>query len=417
MAAGVSVSAEAARGLLARLLGRLESGRLTIAEGPERRSFGPSEADLRAEVRINDPRAWTMIIRGSAGWGEAYADGLWDADDLLAVCRIAAREIPRLDRPRAALQPLVAPIQRLARLVPRNTRPGARRNIAAHYDLGNELFETFLDDRLVYSCARFPSPDASLEDAQLAKLDGICRRLELSPDDHLVEVGSGWGALAIHAAGAYGCRVTATTISAAQRAYAIERVRVAGLDDRIEVVGVDYRDLRGRFDKLVSIEMIEAVGWQYFPLFFRRCSELLRDAGLMLLQAIVVDDRAYEIEKQRRSFANTLIFPGGCLPSRQLIADQVAAETDMRAVWSQDITAHYARTLQAWRERFDAGFERLRSSRYDERFRRLWRLYLTVSEAGFRERRIGDVQLLLAKPRWRRERRAGEAEAAALASA
>jgi cyclopropane-fatty-acyl-phospholipid synthase len=413
----VSVRVAASRAILHRLLARAEAGRLTVAEGAEERSFGPTDADLRAVIRINDPRAWPLIIRGSAGWGEAYADGLWDADDLLDACRIAAREIPRLDRPRAALQPLIGPIQRAARLVPRNTRTGARRNIAAHYDLGNELFASFLDERMVYSCARFPRPEASLEEAQLAKLDGICRRLRLVPDDHLVEIGSGWGGLAIHAAGEYGCRVTATTISPAQRALALARVREAGLADRIEIVGVDYRDLRGRFDKLVSIEMIEAVGWQYFPTFFRRCSELLRDDGLMLLQAIVVDDRAYEIEKGRKSFANTLIFPGGCLPSRRLIAEEIAEGTDMRTVWSEDITPDYALTLAAWRRRFDAAFERLRSRRYDERFRRLWRLYLIVSEAGFRERRLGDVQVLFAKPRWRREGAVEAAPAAAVAVA
>jgi cyclopropane-fatty-acyl-phospholipid synthase len=414
----VSATARAARALLTRLLERVESGRLTIAEGRRRHSFGPPDAELRAEVRINDPRAWTMTVRGSAGWGAAYADGLWDADDLLEACRIGAREIPRLDRWRRVAQPLVGSVQRVARLVPRNTRPGARRNIAAHYDLGNELFASFLDERLVYSCARFPRPDASLDEAQLAKLDGICRRLRLAPGDHLLEIGSGWGGLAIHAAGEYGCRVTATTISPAQRGLAIERVREAGLADRIEVVGVDYRDLRGRFDKLASVEMIEAVGWQYFPTFFRRCSELLRDHGLMLLQAIVVDDRAYEIERARKSFANTLIFPGGCLPSRALIADLLARATDMRTVWGEDITPHYAETLRAWRQRFEAAFGRLRSRRYDERFRRLWTLYLTVSEAGFRERRLGDVQLLMAKPGWRQDPAgAGEAVAPALAAA
>jgi cyclopropane-fatty-acyl-phospholipid synthase len=414
----VSAATAAARAILLRLLERAEGGRLVIAEGERRREFGPADAELRAEVRINDPRAWTMTLRGSAGWGEAYAEGFWDADDLLSACRIAAREIPRLDRPRAALQPLVGPIQRAARLVPRNTRAGARRHIAAHYDLGNELFASFLDRRLVYSCARFPRPGASLEEAQLAKLDGICRRLELGPGDHLLEIGSGWGGLAIHAASEYGCRVTATTISSAQRALAIERVAAAGVAERVEVVGLDYRDLRGRFDKLASIEMIEAVGWQYFPLFFRRCSELLREDGLMLLQAIVLDDRAYEFEKGRKSFANTLIFPGGCLPSRALIAEAVARETDLRAVWAEDITPHYAETLAAWRRRFDAAFEALRSPRYDERFRRLWTLYLTVSEAGFRERRLGDVQVLLAKPGWRDARAAaGEAAVPALAAA
>ena len=397
----MSAAVRTARAVLSRVLDRIEGGRIDIVEGASRRAFGPASSDLRAEIRVNDPRFWTDTVRGSASWGAAYADGVWDTDDLLAVCRIGARELPRADGWRRRVQPLVAQVQRVLRLVPENTRAGARRHIAAHYDLGNDLFSTFLDKRMVYSCARFDNAGADLDEAQRAKLDGICTQLQLEPDDHLVEIGTGWGGLAIHAAGEYGARVTTTTISKAQRELAVERIRAAGLNDRIEVLDRDYRDLPGRYDKLVSIEMIEAVGWQYFPVFFRHCSELLRDDGLMLLQSIVTSDASYDIEKSSKSFANTHIFPGGCLPSRELIGRQIVAETDMRTVWLDDITPHYARTLSAWLERFEAGFERLRARGYDERFRRLWRMYLTLSEAGFRERRLGDFQHHFAKPRRR----------------
>jgi cyclopropane-fatty-acyl-phospholipid synthase len=292
-------------------------------------------------------------------------------------------------------------MQRLAPLVPRNTRRGAVKNIAAHYDLGNELFATFLDERMMYSCALFEEPDASLEEAQLAKLDRICKQLRLGPGDELIEIGTGWGGMAIHAATRHGCRVTTATISREQHSLATERVRAAGVDHLVKVLDQDYRDLRGEFTKLVSIEMIEAVGWQYFDSYFRTCSELLRPDGLALIQAIVIDDRAYEIEKSSKSFANTHVFPGGCLPSLAAIGERVSRVTDTNAVWHQDISAHYVRTLQLWRERFEAGFERLRARGYDERFRRLWRFYLSFCEAGFTERRIRDVQLLLAKPQWR----------------
>lgn len=386
--------------MLTRVLDRIEGGRIEVVEGGRRTAFGPEGSDLRAEVRVNDPRFWIDTVRGSASWGAAYADGVWDADDLLTVCRIGARELPRADGWRRRVQPLVAQLQRMLRLVPLNTREGARRHIAAHYDLGNELFASFLDARMVYSCARFPSQDASLDEAQLHKLDSICRRLRLAPGVHLLEIGTGWGGLAIHAAGEYGARVTTTTISGEQRRLALERVRAAGLDDRVEALDLDYRDLPGRYDRLVSIEMIEAVGWQYFPAFFRRCSELLRDDGLMLLQSIVTSDGSYEIEKASKSFANTHIFPGGCLPSRASIANDIDTSSDMRTVWLDDITPDYALTLRAWRERFEAAFEGLRRRGYDDRFRRLWRMYLVLSEAGFRERRLGDVQHLFAKPRW-----------------
>jgi cyclopropane-fatty-acyl-phospholipid synthase len=254
---------------------------------------------------------------------------------------------------------------------------------------------------MVYSCAYFAEPDSTLDDAQLAKLERICAGLELGPDDHLLEIGGGWGGLAIHAASEYGCRVTTTTISDVQHAYAGERVREAGLGDRVTLLRTDYRDLAGSYDKLVSIEMIEAVGWQYFTTFFRKCTSLLRPAGAMFLQAITIDDDLYAAEKAARSFANKHVFPGGCLPSLRLITGLVAGATDLRVAWLEEISAHYARTLRAWRQRFNGNWSRLRELGYDERFGRLWNFYLASSEAGFRERRIHDVQMLLAKPGWR----------------
>ncbi|MGH2845077.1 MAG: class I SAM-dependent methyltransferase, partial [Thermoleophilaceae bacterium] len=308
--------------------------------------------------------------------------------------RIGAREMARVDRWRRPLAPLASALSR----VPHNTRAAARRHIAAHYDLGNDLFGLFLDDTMTYSCAVFESPEQPLRAAQEAKLDRICRKLELAPDDHLLEIGTGWGSLALHAASRYGCRVTTTTISGEQRATAVARVREAGLEDRVTVLLCDYRDLSGRYDKLVSVEMIEAVGWQYFDLFFRRCGELLAPGGLMLLQAIVIDDRAFEVEKASRSFIKDLIFPAGCLPSVEVIRRCVARQTDMRLVGLEDITEHYPATLSRWRENFLRSERRAEQLGYDRRFRRLWELYFAYCEGGFRERRIGDVQALLARP-------------------
>ena len=377
---------------------RIGEARLVLDDAGDTLEFGPAGAALQARAEIRDPRAWTMLLRGSNGLAHGYVEGLWDSDDAVSVVRAIARNMARFDRARRRLHPVLQPARRLARRVARNTRSGARQNIAAHYDLGNRLFAAFLDRQLVYSCAYFPDPDAGLDEAQRAKLERLCRLLRLREEDHLLEIGTGWGALAIWAAQKHGCRVTTTTISREQRDYALGRVEELGLDDRVTVLDRDYRDLTGRFDKLVSIEMIEAVGHQYFRTFFRKCSELLRSDGTMLLQAIVIDDANYKAEKAARTFANTAVFPGGCLPSEELIRRLVARETDMSAVWSDDITDHYPPTLRQWRERFNAAAPKLAPLGYDERFRRLWNFYLAFSEAGFRERRIRDLQLLFAKP-------------------
>jgi cyclopropane-fatty-acyl-phospholipid synthase len=391
-----------ARTAVSALLGRgVRSGRIEVLEAGRRRGFGPPDADLSATVTINDPAAWRGPLHGSLGLGETYVDGLWETDDLVSLIRIGARELGDGEGIRGAVLRARGLLHRARRLVPENTRGGARENISAHYDLGNELFAAFLDERMMYSCAYFPRPDSSLEEAQRAKLERICEQLRLGPENHLLEIGTGWGGLAVHAAREYGCRVTTTTISREQHALARQRVREAGLEDRVTVLLRDYRDLEGRYDRLVSVEMIEAVGWQYFDDFFRRCDRLLTADGLMLLQAITIEDGIYETEKASKSFANTHVFPGGCLPSKAKIADCLARVTSMRQVWADDITAHYPPTLAAWRERFFAAWDRLRPRGYDERFRRLWDFYLSSSEAGFRERRIGDVQVLFAKPGWR----------------
>jgi cyclopropane-fatty-acyl-phospholipid synthase len=389
----------ASRRLALRALAGIRGGRLDLREpGGRQLTFGEAEADLAATVEVHSPRFYRAMLGGSVGLGEAYRDGVWDCDDLVALARIAARSLAPLDRWRRRLHPVLAPLQRTLWRVPRNSRRAARRHISAHYDLGNDLFALYLDESMMYSSAVFPSLEATLAEAQQHRLERICQALELGPDDHLLEIGSGWGTMAAYAASNYGCRVTTTTISREQREGALRRIQDAGVEDRVTVLLDDYRDLRGRYSKLVSLEMIEAVGWQYFDLFFRRCSELLEPDGLFFLQAIVIDDRLYEVEKAARSFSNTLIFPGGCLPSVEVIERCIARETDMSLVWLDEIGAHYARTLELWRERFIANTDLAAELGYDEPFRRLWTLWLAMSEAGFRERRLRDVQVLFAKP-------------------
>ena len=397
------MSAQLARRAALKLLERTRGGALELLEGDRRLEFGDPGAELRARVEVRDPRAYAAAMRGSIGLGESFVDGMWTSEDPVAVVRLACRNLSALDKVRGRLQPLVGPLQRAMALVPANTRGAAARHIAAHYDLGNPLFESFLDERMMYSCAYFETPAASLEQAQLAKLERTCERLDLGPGDHLVEIGTGWGGLAVHAAATRGCRVTTTTISRDQHAHAVERVRAEGLEDRVEVLFRDYRDLEGSFDKLVSIEMIEAVGWQYFPVFFERCAALLRPGGTMFLQAIAIADHLYEQEKARRTFSNTHVFPGGCLPSQELIAE-LTRRSGLYTNWCEEISSHYALTLATWRERFNRAWQGLRERGYDERFRRLWNFYLASSEAGFRERRIRDLQLLFSKPGKRRVR-------------
>ncbi len=380
------------------LLRQIRVGSLTIVEGQTRRTFGTGPPS--AIIHIHHSRFWRMLMRGSRGLAESFAQGMWDSPDLVAVIRLAARNAFIIDRVRGVTTPLWKPRQRLREARNRRTRGRSRRDIAAHYDLGNDLFERMLDPTMMYSCGLFEQPGMTLEEASVAKLERVCERLQLGPWDRVLEIGTGWGGFAVYAAATRGCHVVTTTISREQHDYAVERVRQAGLSDRVKVLMCDYRDLRGSFDKLVSIEMIEAVGWQHIGRFFARCSDLLNSHGAMLLQAITIDDRAYEVEKASRSFIREYIFPGGCLPSMEVIMRNIARETDLQAVGLEDITASYVETLRRWRHNFTAHTDELTGLGYDERFQRIWTLYLAYCEGGFAERRICDVQLLLAKPQW-----------------
>jgi cyclopropane-fatty-acyl-phospholipid synthase len=394
----VTVAQRVARGIALGLLARLRSGQLTIVEGERPLVLG--HGSPQATVQVRSPHLWPRLLHGSRGMAEAYMQGLWESPDLTAVVRVAARNARSLDEWRRLLAPARVPLQAARGLRARNTHARSRRGIAAHYDLGNELFALMLDETMMYSSAYFPRQGMTLAQASRAKLELVCDTVDLQAGDHVLEIGTGWGGFAVHAARTRGCRVTTTTISRAQYEHAREWVQAAGVADRVTVLREDYRDLRGRYEKLVCIEMIEAVGYRDFGTFFARCSNLLAAHGRMLLQAITIDDRAYEVEKASPSFIRTHIFPGGCLPSRAAIARCVAQHTDMQAVGLRDLTPHYAETLRRWRANFEAATARLEDLGYDERFRRLWRMYLAYCEAGFAERRIGVMQMTLAKPRW-----------------
>jgi cyclopropane-fatty-acyl-phospholipid synthase len=394
----------AARVLVQRVFDHMRSGTLTVSESGRSRTYGSGEPTAQLDIRSS--AAWPHLLRGSRGLAESYARGYWDSPDLAALIRLGASNARQMDNFRRSVRPLLAPFLWVGGTSRANGRRASRRQIAAHYDLGNDMFELMLDPTMSYSCTLYERDAMTPQQAAVANTALLCHQLDLGPGDHLLEIGTGWGGLAIHAARTRGCRVTTTTISREQRDLAVERIRRAGLQDRITVLLRDYRDLEGRFDKLVSIEMIEAVGWRNFDVFFRKCSELLKPDGAMLLQAITIDDDAYEVEKRTRSFIRTYIFPNGCLPSLRVMRQCVARETDMRLVALQDLTSSYVRTLSEWRSNFERHWERIRSFGYDERFRRIWRLYLAYCEAGFAERRIGDVQLLLAKPGYESSRRA-----------
>jgi cyclopropane-fatty-acyl-phospholipid synthase len=375
---------------------------IRLVDGCLERTFGDVRGELRATVVVHHPRFYRRVLLGGGlAAAEAWIDGDWSCDDLTTLVRIFVRHrelIERMNSPRTWLSRMLASLKHLLR---RNTRPGARRNIHEHYDLGNEFFELFLDDTLSYSCAVFELPEATLEEASRAKLERLCTKLQLVPADHLVEIGTGWGGLALHAAGNYGCRVTTTTISRQQHQLATQRVREAQLAGRVQVLNRDYRDLEGRFDKLVSVEMIEAVGHEFFDEFFRRGSRLLKPDGMMLLQAIVIKDQFFAAHRHSVDFIRQHIFPGGCLPSVSALCDSMKRASDLRLVHLEEMSDHYAQTLRRWRQRFWTRIDAVRSLGYSERFIRKWDYYLRYCEAAFEERQVNVVQMLLAKPRCR----------------
>mgnify|MGYP000862278463 CR=1 FL=1 len=389
-----------ARSLVLRRFRQLEHGHIKLEDDGVQQEFGrPGGEALAAEIKVLDPRCYRhIVLGGSLGAVEAFVHGYWTCSDLVSLvrifCRNAALSSGLEGRPARLLSPLV----RFGHWLRRNTASGSRRNIAAHYDLGNEFFALFLDSTMAYSSAVFPRADSSLEEASQAKFAGICRQLELKPSDHVLEIGTGWGGFALYAAQHCGCRITTTTISRKQYTYAQQQVAAAGLSDRITVLNDDYRTLTGVYDKLVSIEMIEAVGHQYFDTYFRLCSQRLKPQGLMLLQANVIPDQRFDRYRRSVDFIQRYIFPGGCLPSVGAICRSLGRVTDLRLVHLDDITPHYAETLALWRQRFRANRDQVRNLGFSEEFLRTWEYYFCYCEGGFRECAIGDVQMLLAKP-------------------
>ena len=384
-----------ARRIIVDKLRHLHHGEVTIIEPGGSQTFGRADASfpLSVKLRVRSPAFYSDVaFGGSVGAGEAYIQGCWEASDLVALSRILLRNRDVLDSMDGGAALVARPLRKAFHWFNRNTRKGSRRNIAAHYDLGNDFYALWLDPEMMYSSAWYEEPGVPLETAAVAKLDRI------GPHDRVVEIGTGWGGFALHAAKHYGCHVTTTTISREQHDYAKKRIEQEGLGHRITLLLDDYRDLEGQYDKLVSIEMIEAVGHEYMDTFFRKCSSLLKPDGQMLLQAITIADQRYEYARRNVDFIKRYVFPGGFLPSVTAMTSALTRDTDLRAVNIEDIGLHYARTLRHWRERFFERIEEVRGQGFSDEFIRLWEFYLTYCESAFLERAIGDVQLHAIKP-------------------
>lgn len=361
--------------------------------------FGSEDDDRAVELRVTDYRFFTRVAwGGDIGFGEAFMAGEWESDDPTAVVRFFIRNRDTIQDGRSRTTVVARALETAAHFVRRNSLTGSRRNIRRHYDLSNAFFETFLDPTLTYSCGIFSKPDDTLETAQHNKLNRIMDLAMIGPDDHVLEIGCGWGGFAIEAVRRTGCRVTGITISEAQQRRAVERVRSAGLSDRIDIHLTDYRHLRGRFDKIVSIEMLEAVGHRYFGTFFRCCDRLLKPDGLMALQVITIPDQHYQRYRRERDWIQKHIFPGGLLPSLTALTQAMTHHSRLTVERVDNIGIHYAWTLRHWRERFLASEGQVARLGFDRTFRRKWLYYLASCEAGFAERVLGDLQIRIARP-------------------
>jgi cyclopropane-fatty-acyl-phospholipid synthase len=399
--------AGAAKSILFSQLKKLSTGCIVIVDGDERHHFGEvlsAGDELYAEMHVHDSNCYADIVTGgSIGASEAFMTGDWTSPDLTMLMRVMVRNMDILNQMEGGLATLSRPILKWFHKLNENTEKGSRRNIAAHYDLGNEFFKLFLDPSMMYSSGIFPSASASMAEASETKLKRICEKLQLSANDQVVEIGTGWGGFAIYAAKHYGCRVTTTTISEQQYLLAKERVEVENLQDKITLLTEDYRNLKGQYDKLVSIEMIEAVGWEYYETFFETCSSLLKPNGSMLIQAITIEDQRYEQAKRDVDFIKKYIFPGSCIPSINALSTAAMKASDLRLVHLDDFAQHYARTLNAWARQLDVNIEEARAQGYSEDFLRMWFFYLSYCEGGFSERAIGVSHMVFAKPEFRHE--------------
>lgn len=393
-----------ARELLLKVLAALPYGYLELREnGQLLATFGKTDDDLKANVDVLDARFYPqLLLNGSIGAGETYVNQYWRSSDVTSVIRLFARNLPLLDELERKLGWLVWPKNLITLLRRRNTQKQAKENISSHYDLGNELYTRFLDKSMMYSSAIYPKPDSPLEEAQLHKLQTICDKLELKETDHLLEIGTGWGGLAIFAAKNYGCKITTTTISKEQFEFAKAQIALHGLEDKINLILQDYRTLDGKYDKLVSIEMIEAVGKEYFSEYFSKCSSLLKPGGLLLIQSITIADQRYKNYSNNLDFIQKHVFPGGFLPSIQAISQHICDDTNLVMRHLQDIGIDYANTLKDWHQRFNNKWDELVPLGYDEQFKRLWNYYFCYCEGGFRERTISAIQFVAGKPSYER---------------
>jgi cyclopropane-fatty-acyl-phospholipid synthase len=390
-----------AKTLVIKQFSKLTNGQLRVNESATNYSFGNKSNNFPVSATINvlsNQMYSEIAAKGLNGAAEAFVKGFWSSDDLTNLIRIFIRNRETANQIESGIAKLATGLFYLQHSLRPNNQKGSLRNIVAHYDLGNDLFENFLDETKMYSCAIFENKNSSLEEASLNKIKRICQKLELSSRDHVLEIGTGWGGFAIYAAKNYECKITTTTISPKQYEYTLKKVRELGLDNKITVLKKDYRELTGQFDKLVSIEMIEAVGHQYYHEFFRKCNSLLIPEGRMLLQSIIITDFLYEEAKQFSDFIKTYIFPGSCIPSISKICESTAKATDMRLFHLEDLTPHYAKTLNHWRRQFIKNQQKIRSLGFSKEFMRLWNFYFCYCEGGFIERQIGVVQMLFTKP-------------------
>lgn len=389
------------RHLVFNLLNKMDDAYIEIDEGSQATFVGNPSAQLKGHITIHDDNVFRDLIKGgSIAAAEAYIAQRWSTPDLTSLIRIFARHQTQLDQIEKKTSWIYTFKNLLTNRLNANTLSGSKKNILAHYDLGNELYTRFLDDRMMYSCALYNQPSDTLAEAQTNKLKSICDKLDLQPSDQLLEIGTGWGGLAIYAAQHYGCHVTTTTISDEQFAYAQQQVKQLGLEDKITLLKQDYRHLEGQYDKLVSVEMIEAVGHQFLPTFFKQCNDLLKPSGKLLIQAITIADQRYDQYRKSTDFIQKYIFPGGCLPSLNVINQQVAQTTDMMIDNIEDIGLHYARTLADWRSNFERNWHSIQPFGYDEQFKRLWHYYFCYCEGAFMERVISTHHIVMRKPNY-----------------
>jgi len=387
------------RGILEKQLSVLDSGFLTLRDSDRGEIVVGLDTGLRATMEIHDPSFYrSVVLGGTVGAAESYLRGDWDADDMVSLFRLFALDRSCHDRLEGGFSTLRTLGYRASHWLSSNTKTGSRRNIEAHYDLGNAFFALFLDPSMTYSAGIFETKESTMEEASIAKLDRLCKKIELSSDDHLLEIGTGWGSMAIHAAKEYGCRVTSATLSVEQATLARSRVAEAGLESLVEIVVTDYRDLRGQYDKIVSIEMIEAVGHDHLETYFKTCASLLSPTGLMAIQAITVVDQRYEIARKQVDLIQRLLFPGSDIPSITAMLEATTNASDLRLFHLEDITPHYARTLHCWREKLHENLAAIRQLGGTDSFIRLWDYYFSYCEAGFIERYTGSVQMVFAKP-------------------